>query len=157
MNLASLKVASTLVMVSAALAYLVVLMLDWHQTSVEIAGGTVVHADEVGWGTWGALGGIAAVALVAANLRRLARGVEPDPTFGILDLVLGVVIVSATVAAVFTGGAQIDVAGVAVQTSAILWPGWVALALACVVAVSGAIVALPEAWQPDRRASATPA
>ena len=45
----------------------------------------------------------------------------------------------------------------AVTANEILWPAWVGLALAGVVAVSAAVVALPEAWQPDRRPSVTPA
>lgn len=156
MNSTSLKVASTLVMVGSALAFIVVLFLDWHRTTVEIAGVVTVRADGSGWSSWGALAGLAAIALVVVNLRRFYRGIEPAPTFGILDLVLGVTIVSATVAGVFSG-AQVEVATVAVEANTILWPAWLGLGLACFVAVSASVVALPEAWQPTQRPTPSPA
>jgi hypothetical protein len=156
-NLRSLKVASTLVMLGAAFVYLGVLVLDWHRTTIEIAGVTTVRATELGWSGWGALAGVAAIGLVVVNSMRLYRGIEPAPTFGILDLVLGVAILSATVAAVFSGGANVEVAAVAVETNTVLWPAWAGLALASIVAVSGAVVALPEAWQPARRPTPWPA
>jgi hypothetical protein len=69
-----------------------------------------------------------------------------------------VVIVSATVAAVFSGDADVQVAAViGVEAGTILWAAWLGLALSIVTAVSAAIVALPEAWQPGSRATATPA
>jgi hypothetical protein len=157
MNSTSVKVASTLVMVGSALAFIVVLFLDWHRTTVEITGVATVRAEDPGWGSWAALAGLAAIALVVANLTRFYRGIEPAPTFGIFDLVLGVAIVSATVAGVFSGGAQVEVATVGVEANTILWPAWLGLALACVVAVSAAVVALPEAWQPTQRPTPSPA
>jgi hypothetical protein len=157
MNSTSTKVASTLVMVGSALAFIVVLFLDWHRTMVEIAGVATVRADDSGWSSWAALAGLAAIALVVVNLTRFYRGIEPAPTFGIFDLVLGVAIVSATVAGVFSGAAQVEVATVGVEANTTLWPAWLGLALACVVAVSAAVVALPGAWQPNRRPSLTAA
>ena len=158
MNARTLKGASTLVMLGSALAFLAVLFLDWHRTVVDIAGVTHVEASTSGWSGWGLLAGIAAIVLVALNVRRIRRGQEPDPTFGIADLVLGVVIVSATVAAVFSGDADVRVAAViGVQAGTILWAAWLGLALSVVTAVSAAIVALPEAWQPGSRATTTPA
>jgi hypothetical protein len=137
-------------MVGSALAFLVVLFLDWHRTTVDIAGVTHVEASTSGWSGWGLLAGIAAIVLVALNVRRQRRGQEPDATFGIADLVLGVVIVSATVAAVFSGDADVQVAA-----SDRRWrpgrssgrPGSGSRSRSW-TAVSAAIVALPEAWQP---------
>lgn len=158
MNARTLKGASTLVLLGSALAFLVVLFLDWHRTTVDIAGVTHVEASTSGWSGWGLLAGIAAIVLVALNVRRLRRGQEPDPTFGIADLLLGVVIVSATVAAVFSGDADVQVAAViGVEAGTILWAAWLGLALSIVTAVSAAIVALPEAWEPGSRATTTPA
>ena len=158
MNARTLKGASTLVLLGSALAFLVVLFLDWQRTTVDIAGVTHVEASTSGWNGWGLLAGIAAIVLVVLNVRRMRRGQEPDPTFGIADLVLGVVIVSATVAAVFSGDADVQVAAViGVESGTILWAAWLGLALSIVTAVSAAIVALPEAWQPGRHATTTPA
>lgn len=157
MNATTLKAASTCVMVGSALAFLVVLFLDWHRTVIDIAGVTHVEASTSGWSGWGMLAGIAAVVLVALNVRRTRRGQPPDATFGIADLGLGVVILSATVGAVFSGSADVQVAVVGVESGTILWPAWLGLALSIVTAVSAAIVALPEAWQPGSRATATPA
>ncbi len=157
MNATTLKAASTCVMVGSALAFLVVLFLDWHRTAVDIAGVTHVEASTSGWSGWGLLAGIAAIVLIALNVRRTRRGQEPDATFGIADLGLGVVILSATVAAVFSGDADVQVAVIGVEAGTILWAAWLGLAFSIVTAVSAAIVALPEAWQPGSRASTTPA
>ena len=157
MNARTLKAASTCVMVGSALAFLVVLFLNWHRTTVDIAGVTHVEASTPGWSGWGLLAGIAAIVLVALNVRRTRRGQEPDATFGIADLVLGVVIFSATVAAVFSGDADVTVGVVGVDNGTILWAAWLGLALSIVTAVSAAIVALPEAWQPGTRPTTTPA
>ena len=158
MNARTLKEASTLVLLGSTLALLVVLFLDWHRTTVDIAGVTHVEASTSGWNGWGLLAGVAAIVLVVLNVRRMRRGQEPDATFGIADLLLGVVILSATVAGVFSGDADVQVAGViGVESGTILWAAWLGLALAVVTAVSAASVALPEAWQPGRHATTTPA
>ena len=158
MNARTLKAASTCVMVGSALAFLVVLFLDWHRATVDIAGVTHVEDSTSGWNGWGLLAGIAAIVLVVLNIRRTRRGQEPDATFGLADLVLGIVIVAATVAAVFSGDADVQVASVVgVESGTILWAAWLGLALSIVTAVSGAIVALPEAWQPGGRPTTTPA
>jgi hypothetical protein len=156
-NARTLKEASTLVMLGSTLAFLVVLFLDWHRTTVDIAGVTRVQTESMGWSGWGLLAGMAAIVLVALNLRRMRRGVEPEPTFGIVDLVLGVITVCATVAAVFSGTADVQVAVVGVESGTILWPAWLGLVLSIVTAISAAIVALPEAWQPASRRTPTPA
>ena len=157
MNARTLKEASTCVMVGSALAILVVLFLDWHRTTVDIAGVTHVEASTSGWSGWGLLAGIAAIVLVALNVRRTRRGQEPDATFGIADLVLGVVILSATVAGVFSGDADVQAGVVGVESGTILWAAWLGLALSIVTAVSAAVVALPEAWQPGTRPTTTTA
>jgi hypothetical protein len=156
-NVRSLKGASTAVMLASTLVFLVVLFLDWHRTTVDVAGVTNVRAEEMGWSGWGWFAGFAAVALVGVNVRRMRRGLEPDPTFGMADLVLGVALLCATVPAVFSTGADVQVATVAVETGTTLWPAWLGLVLACVAAVSAAVVAVPEAWQPGRRPTPTPA
>ena len=157
MNARTLKGASSLVMVGSALAFIVVLFFDWHRTTVDLAGVTHVEADSAGWGGWGLLAGIAAIVLVALNLYRVRRGLEPDGTFGIADLVLGVVMLCATVAAVFSGNADVQVAVVGIESGTILWAAWLGLALSIVTAVAAALEALSEAWQPGRRATPTPA
>ena len=157
MNPGTLKQASTCVLVGSALAFLVVLSLHWHRTMVDVAGVTHVRADQMGWNGGGSLAGLAAIVLVTLNVRRARRSIDPDATFGITDLVLAVVILSATVAAVFGGSAEVQVGIVGVDTTTILWPAWLGLALAIVTAVSAAIVALPEAWQPGKHPTPTAA
>jgi hypothetical protein len=157
MDARTLKQASTFVLVGAALAFLVVLSLHWHHVTVDVAGVTHVEADQMGWSGWGWLAGAAAIVLVGLNVRRARRGIEPDATFGLTDLVLGAVMLSAAVAAVFGGSADVQAGPVGVENSTILWPAWLGLVLAVVTAVSAALVALPEAWQPGEPLRTTPA
>lgn len=157
MNVRSLKGASTLVLLGSTLLFLVVLFLDWHRTTVDVAGVVHVQAESMGWSGWGFLAGVAAIALVGLGLNRMRRGKEPTAELGLVDLLLAVVIISATVAAVFGGTADVQMPAVGVEAGVILWPAWLGLALAVVIAVSSAIVALPEAWQPGRRPTPTPA
>jgi hypothetical protein len=156
-NVRSLAGASAATMLGATTAFVVALFLDWHRTAVEIAGVTTVQVDEPGWNGWGWLAGSAAISLLALTFTRLMRGAELDPTFGIAPLVLGVVMLSATVAAVFAGSADVQVGTVGVVANEVLWPAWAGLALACVAACAAAVVALPAAWQPSRRPSPTAA
>ena len=157
MNVKSLVGSSAAVMLGATIALVVVLFLEWHRTSVEIAGVTSVQVDEPGWNGWGWLAGLAAITLLAATFLRLPRGAELDPTFGIGALVLAVVMLCATVAAVYAGSADVQVGAAGAEASEILWPAWAGLALACVAACAAAVVALPAAWQPSRRPSPTAA
>lgn len=154
MTLKSIKGASTVVMLGTTLAFVLVLFLDWHRTTVDVAGLAVVRTEEMGWSGWGWLAGSAAFALLLANLNHLRRGLEPDAAFGITDLLLGTVMVSATVAAVFSGESNVQVVTVGVESGTVLWPAWVGLVLAWVVEVAAVLVALPEPWQPGHRHSA---
>jgi hypothetical protein len=82
-TLKSIKGASTVVMLGTTLAFVLVLFLDWHRTTVDVAGLAVVRTEEMGWSGWGWLAGSAAFALLLANLNHLRRGLEPDAAFGI--------------------------------------------------------------------------
>jgi hypothetical protein len=137
-------------MLGSTLLFIVVLFLDWHRTSVDVAGVTQVRVETMGWSGWGWLAGAAAFSLVVVNLNRLRAGSEIDPTLGIADLVLAVPLVCATVAAVFAGSPGIEVGPAGIEAAATLWPAWVALGLSCVTAVAAALVALPEVWRPGK-------
>jgi hypothetical protein len=150
-SLNSIKGASTVVMLVTTSAFVVVLFLGWHRTTIDVAGVATVHTEEMGWSGWGWLAGSAAFTLLLANLNRLRRGLEPDAAFGITDLLLGTVLVSATVAAVFSGESNVQVGTVGFESGTILWPAWVGLVLAWVVEVAAVLVALPQPWQPERR------
>jgi hypothetical protein len=151
MTMKSPKGAATMVMLGATLAFVIVLFLEWHRTTVDVAGVATVRTEEMGWSGWGWLAGSAAFTLLLANLNHLRRGLEPDAAFGITDLLLGTVLVSATVAAVFSGESNVQVATVGVESGTVLWPAWLGLVLAWVVEVAAALVALPEPWRPGRR------
>jgi hypothetical protein len=156
MNARTMKQTASWVLVAAAVLFVVVLFLPWHRTTVDVAGVTHVQAEQMGLSGWGWLAGVAATVLLVLNLNRDRRGIKPDATFGIADLVLGVVVVAATVAVVFPGS-EVQVGVVGVEASTTLWPAWLGLALAVVTAFSAALVAVPEAWQPGKPLSTTPA
>jgi hypothetical protein len=151
MTVKSLKGASTIAMLGATLAFVIVLFLDWHRTSVDVAGVAQVRVETMGWSGWGWLAGAAAFALIVVNLNHLRARSEIDPILGIADLLLAVPLVCATVASVFSGSPEVQAGPVGVEAGTTLWPAWVALALSCATTVGAALVALPEAWQPGQR------
>lgn len=151
MTAKTVKRASTIAMLSATSAFVVALFLDWHRTSVDVTGLATVRTEEMGWSGWGWFAGVAGVALLLVNLNHLRRGREPDATFGIADLLLATLMVSATVAAVFSGESSVQVAAVGAESGKILWPAWLGLVLASVAEVAAVLVALPEPWHPGRR------
>ena len=151
MTMKSLKGAATIAMLGGALAFIIALFLDWHRTSVEVAGVAQVHVETAGLSGWGWLAGVAAFALIVVNLNHLRARKEIDPVLGIADLLLAVVMVCATVAAVFSGSSEVQAGQVGVEAGTTLWPAWLALALSVVTLVGAALVALPEAWRPEQR------
>ncbi len=151
MTVKSLKGASTIAMLGAALAFVIVLFLDWHRTSVDVAGVARVRVETIGLSGWGWLAGAAAFALIVVNLNHLRVRKEIDPILGIADLLLAVPLVCATVAAVFSGNPEVQAGPVGIEAGTTLWPAWVALALSYATAIAAGLVALPEAWQPGQR------
>jgi len=156
-NMRTLKGASTGVLLGSCTLFLVVLFLDWHRSKIDVAGVVHVQAQDSGWAGWGLLAGAAAATLVVLGLYRMRRGGGPTATFGIVDLILAVTMLSATVSTVFGGGADVTAPAVGIEANAILWPGWVGLGLAVVTLISAVLVALPEVWQPGHRPTPTTA
>jgi hypothetical protein len=151
MTTKSLKDAATIAMLGAALAFIIALFLDWHRTSVDVAGVAQVRVETSGLSGWGWLAGAAACALIVVNLNHLRARKEIDPVLGIADLLLAVLMACATVAVVFSGSSGVQAGPVGVEAGTTLWPAWLALALSVVTLVGAALVAVPEAWQPGQR------
>jgi hypothetical protein len=143
MDLGALKRASERVLLGSAIVFLVVLFLDWHRTSVVVAGEGEAEAGSSGWSGWGLLAGICALALIGLELDRVLRKRSHEGQ-ALVDLALAASLALATVAAVFTGEASVDAGAAGVEVGSRLWPAWVGLALAAVTLVAALAAILPQ-------------
>ncbi len=119
------------VALAAALALVADLFAGWRRASVHMAGVFDVHATSSGWSGWGLVAGVLALAVAGLVFWRGDR---------LALLLAGAGTLMATVLAVVTGDAHVHVAGMmSTAVGGPLWPAWLGLALAAVVAVSSAI------------------
>lgn len=130
MKLSSLASNARPIAIVSALALFVVLFLDWREVSVTTPA-VSVDAGTSAWAGWGAVAGVLLVAYLVAELRFGPSQVVP---------VLALLAAGFTVVEFFTGTASTDVAGVvSVDTGAELWPAYVGVALAIVLAAASAV------------------
>jgi hypothetical protein len=132
---------ATPVIVCSATAFIGVLFLDWWQVTVATG---PVHVQAGGWG-WtgaGAAAGVLAIALLVGEALRdryHRRGAE----IALAVSAVGVLIL--TLSAFFNDGVEVDVAGVvSAHVGQRIWPAYVGLVLACLLAAAALIRALPE-------------
>lgn len=116
--------------IASALALFVVLFLDWREVSVQTPA-VSVDAGTSAWAGWGAVAGVLLVAYLVAELRFATSPLVP---------VAALLAAGFTVVEFFTGSASTSVAGVvAVDVGAELWPAYVGLALAIMLAAATAV------------------
>lgn len=123
------------VKVLALLAFLGTLLLDWQRVSVEVAGAVHVEKTTIGWNGWGFAAGTVAVLLLALMFGEVRREQQTGSyvfTAGVLPLAL----VIATALAVYTGEANVSVAGTVAVVKTTLWAAWLGLALAMLTAAA---------------------
>jgi len=122
-------------LVAASFALIVDLFFDWRSVSV-MAPAISVHAGSSGWDSnWGVAAGMVALGLLISELPKLAKGVDEASTArATVVAVLGVLTLGFTIGA-FTA-TEVDFNGpmAAVQVNGHLWPAYVALGLAVVIA-----------------------
>ena len=120
---------------ASALALIVDLFLDWRSVSVTVPFMSV-NAGSSGWDSnWGVAAGMVALGLLISELPQLAKGVAGASTArATVVAVLGVMTLGFTIGA-FTAS-EVDFNGpmAAVQVDGHLWPAYVALGLAAVIA-----------------------
>ena len=116
--------------VSATL-FVVDLFLDWQRVAVQMPA-VDVRGTANGWGGWGALAGVCALALL--TLAIVGRSSAATVALGLGALVF-------TALEVLAGHASVDVGAsmMRVHVDTTLWPAWVGLALAGVMAGAAAI------------------
>jgi hypothetical protein len=111
------------------------LCLDWHRASVSLVGSLDVHADASALAGWGLLAAIAAGGLIAWEARRTFGSKEVEDG-EVLSAALGVATLAFTAIEFFSGSTTVVVGGMMnVSAGTRLWPAYVGLALAAVLAV----------------------
>jgi hypothetical protein len=118
------------VLVVTAFALFADLFLEWRDVSVRTSG-VAVDAGTSAWSGWGALAGVLLIAFLVLELAR-----RRPVTAGVLALLAS----AFTIVEFFTGEADVDVTGVvSVSTDERLWPAYLGVALAVVLASGAAI------------------
>jgi hypothetical protein len=128
MNLSRIAAAARPVTLVAGSALFVDLFLDWREVSVRTPG-VAVDAGASAWSGWGAVAGVLLLTYLVLDLA--AR--RPVAAAAVALLASGF-----TVVEFFTGEATVDAGAVSVSTSDALWPAYLGLALAVVLAVGAA-------------------
>ena len=115
----------------ATTLFVVDLFLGWQRVTVHMPG-IDVRSTASGWSGWGALAGLCAIALLALAIA--SRSSAATAALGLGALVF-------TAVDVLTGHAKVDVGAsmMRVHVDTTLWPAWVGLALAGVMAVAAAV------------------
>jgi hypothetical protein len=136
---------ASLVAACAASLLLVDLFLDWQRVAMQMGGLVDVRTAASGWSGWGALAGICAIAVLVLVI---ARG--PSPAVAALALAA----LLFTMVEVLAGHAHVDVGAsmMRLRVDTTLWPAWVGLALAGVMAAAAAV---PFLARPRERGPAT--
>jgi hypothetical protein len=137
------------VKVLALLAFLGTLLLDWQRVSVEAAGAVDIEETTIGWNGWGFAAGVFALLLLALMFGEVRRG-QPTASNVFTAGVLPLALVIATALAVFTGEANVSVAGTVAVVVTTLWAAWLGLALAMLTAAAYVVELL--AQLPERGA-----
>jgi hypothetical protein len=119
----------------AAVLLLVDLGLGWYEVKVSTAGITAISASSSGWSGVGLVAGLVTIALLVYMIRPLRREADMDAVQAALTCVLGVAVLTLTLAAALTGSASVTSPAAAVEVSTRLWPAYIGIGLAAVVAV----------------------
>ncbi len=131
MTTAALQQRTRPVLAVAAALFIADLFLGWQRVAVSMPV-LDVRSTASGWGTWGALAGLCALGLLT-----LAIVGRSSPA----TLALGLGALLFTALEVLAGHATVDVGAsmMRVHVETTLWPAWVGLALAGVMAVAAAV------------------
>ncbi|MGZ4271696.1 MAG: hypothetical protein ACXVSX_21125 [Solirubrobacteraceae bacterium] len=131
MTSAALQRRARPVIAVAATLFLVDLFLGWQRVAVSMPA-LDVRSTASGWGGWGALAGLCALGLLALAI--VGRSSAATVALGLGALVF-------TALEVLAGHANVDAGAsmMRVHVDTTLWPAWVGLALAGVMAVAAAL------------------
>ena len=131
MTSAALQQRARPVIAVAATLFLVALFLGWQRVAVSMPA-LDVRSTASGWGGWGALAGLCALGLL--TLAIVGRSSPATVALGLGALVF-------TALEVLAGHANVDAGAsmMRVHVDTTLWPAWVGLALAGVMAVAAVI------------------
>ena len=131
MTSAALQQRMRPVIVVASTLFVADLFLGWQRVAVSMPA-LDVRSTASGWGGWGVLAGLCALGLLT-----LAIIDRPSPA----SVALGLAALVFTALEVLAGHANVDVGAsmMRVHVDTTLWPAWVGLALAGVMAVAAAV------------------
>ena len=126
--------ARPVITVTATL-FIVDLFLGWQRVAMQMSTVIDVRNTTSGWSGWGALAGLCAIVLLVL----VVAGRQSPATAA-----LGLAALLFTAIEVLAGNAHVDVGAsmMRVQVDTTLWPAWVGLALAGLMAASAAVPSL---------------
>ena len=131
------------------------LSLGWHDVSVSAGGVVDISATSSGWTGFGVVAGLLTIAMLVFMIRPLRRDASVTLAQAAVTAALGVAAAAFTVVAALTGSASVTAPTAAVEVGSTLWPAYVGIAIAVVVAVAAVtafVLVLQGATTPSRAA-----
>ena len=139
----TIRDAAVAVAAGAGVLLLGDLSLGWHSVSVTTAEIVTVKATSSGWTNIGAVAGLATITMLLYMIRPVRHAGSIDLMQAAVTAVLGVAVFGFTIAAAFASSTSISAPATTVEVGSRLWPAYVGIGLATVVA-AGVLTALVE-------------
>jgi hypothetical protein len=114
------------------------LSLGWHDVNVAAGGVVDISTTSSGWSGIGLVAGLLTIAMLVYMARPMRHEGAVDVAQAALTAVLGLGAAAFTIVAALTGSASISVPVTAVEVGNTLWPAYVGIVLAVVVAGAAA-------------------
>ena len=143
MNGRTIRDVAAAVAAGAGVLLLADLSLGWQSVTVTTAEIVTVKATSSGWTNVGLVAGLVTIAMIVYMIRPVRHAGSIDLMQAAVTAVLGIAAFGFTVAAAFTGSTSISAPETAVEVGSRLWPVYVGIGLAAVVA-AGVLTALVE-------------
>ena len=111
------------------------LFLDWSTATVDVAGAVTVEAGTSAWGGWGAAAGLLLIAFLIIEISMFLGWVVATARLLSAAALIALAAAAFTYIEFFTGTTSVNVgSAVSVAVDDRLWPAWLGLALATIVA-----------------------
>jgi hypothetical protein len=112
------------------------LFLDWSTATVQLAGAIEVETGTSAWGGWGALAGLLLIAFLVLEISMFVGWMVASPRLLSAASIIAIAAAAFTYVEFFTGTTSVTAGAVSISVDERLWPAWLGLVLAAIVAAA---------------------
>ena len=141
MDKRTIRDAAAAVAAGVGVLLLADLSLGWYEVKVAVAGVVDINVNAGGWGHFGTVAGLLTIAMLIYMIRPMRHDGAVTLAQAVVTAVLGLGAFGFTVARALNGSASVTTMATTVQVHATLWPAYVGIVLAAIMA-GAAITAL---------------